>query len=111
MAKKDLASKAKQASEQLQGLSEQTKQVADTMLKSGSVVKFTKPNGDYYKLDLVLRDTVMGTNKHMITTETIKRDYKTYLKQVSAEQGTTITKYIHDLIEQDAKSKGYNFDE
>lgn len=107
--KKDLASKAKQANEQLQGLSEQTKQVADTMLKSGKVVKFKKPNGDYYKLDLVVRDTVMGENKHLVTTETIKRDYKTYLQSVCGVDG--MTKYIQNLIEQDAKKNKYEWGE
>lgn len=77
-------------------------------------VKFNKPNGDYYKLDLIVRETILVTDANAknynrkVTTENIVRDYKAYLKSVCGNEG--MGKYIHGLIEKDAKKNGYKFD-
>lgn len=104
----------KQANASISDIGKQAEKVAtDIITKQADtptpkVVKFTKPNGDFYKLDLVVRETVMGANKHMVTTETIKRDYKSYLQSVCGSEG--MTKYIQALIEKDAKKNGYKFE-
>lgn len=64
---------------------------------------FKKPNGDYYRLDLIIRDTVMGNNGHPVTSETIKVNYKDYLEQRAHEERTSISDYLHKLIDNDMK--------
>ena len=52
-------------------------------------------------MDLVVRESVPGAKGHNVMCEDIKADYKAYLDSV---RGTmSITKYIHNLIEQDMK--------
>lgn len=77
--------------------------VKESRAKERSKAPFTKPGSDYYRLDLIVRETIPGAKGHNILTEDIKTDYKAYLNSV---RGTmSITKYIHNLIEQDMKKK------
>jgi len=62
---------------------------------------FKKPRGDYYNLDLVVRDTAMGSKGHLVLTEKIQKDYKRYLRLMASAEGISITKYIHKLIDKD----------
>lgn len=62
---------------------------------------FKKPRGDYYNLDLVVRDTAMGSKGHPILTDKILKDYKRYLRIMASTEGISITKYIHKLIDKD----------
>lgn len=64
---------------------------------------FKKPNGDYYRLDLVVRDTVMGSKGHPVTCERIKTDYRAYLERRAHEEQTSISDYLHRLIDNDMK--------
>ena len=75
--------------------------VKESRAKQRTVTPFKKPNSDYYRLDLVVRESVPGSKGHNVMCEDIKADYKAYLDSV---RGTmSITKYIHNLIEQDMK--------
>lgn len=75
--------------------------VKESRQRQRAVEPFKKPNSDYYRLDLVVRDSVPGTKGHNVMTENVKTNYKEYLDSV---RGTmSITKYIHSLIEQDMK--------
>lgn len=67
--------------------------------------QFKKPTSDYYRLDLVVRDTAMGSKGHPIMTKDIKKDYKEYLSIMSKAEGISMTKYLHKLIEEDMQSK------
>lgn len=111
--KKDLNKAVLNATSQISNLGNKTEQVADKIIKNEvktpvNVVKFKKPNGDYYKLDLVKRKVVLGGNGHDIIIEEIDKDYKTYLQSVCGSDG--MAKYIHKLIEQDAKKNGYKWE-
>lgn len=86
--------------------------------KTKKAVSFKKPRGDYYSLDLVVRDTVETQIEYktkggrtvarsiMVQTEGIKRNYKEYLERRAGEERTSITKYIHSLIEEDMRKRG-----
>ncbi len=70
-------------------------------------IPFKKPNGDYYRLDLVKRKVVTNpATNHPITTEGIEVDYRKYLTGVAGREG--ITAYIHKLIDKDMKAHKYN---
>lgn len=60
---------------------------------------FKKPTSDYYRLDLVVRDSVPGDKGHNVMIKDIKTDYRAYLDSVRGTQ--SITKYIHNLIDKD----------
>lgn len=63
--------------------------------------RFKKPSGDYYRLDLVVRDTAKGENGRAVMLEDIKTDYRAYIDSV---RGTdSITAYIHKLLDNDMK--------
>ena len=62
---------------------------------------FKKPLGDFYNLDLVIRDTAMGSKGHPVLTDTIRKDYKCYLRIMASAEGISIAKYIHKLIDKD----------
>lgn len=67
-----------------------------------TIKPFAKPNSDYYKLDLVVRNTVMNPKtKHAVTVESVKVDYREYINSVRGDK--SITRYIQDLIEKDMK--------
>lgn len=70
---------------------------------------FKKPRGDYYNLDLVVRDTELGAKGHQVMTEAIKTNYKEYLSVMASAEGLSMTKYIHKLIDEDMErnSKKY----
>lgn len=80
--------------------------VKESRQRKRAVTPFKKPNSDYYRLDLVVRNSVLNeTTGHNVMVEDIKADYKAYLDSV---RGTmSITKYIHNLIEQDMKRQHY----
>ncbi len=87
--------KLKQAAEQA------TKNITGTGKAIATPKPFTKPSGDYYRLDLVKRKVVMGTNKHPQLTSDIDIDYKAYLDTVRGRD--SITAYIHKLLDEDMK--------
>jgi len=60
---------------------------------------FTKPTSDYYRLDLIVRESIPGAKGHNVMTEDIKVNYREYLDSVRGTQ--SITKYIHSLIDKD----------
>lgn len=74
--------------------------------KKEVVKPFKKPNSDYYRLDLVLREVVGGK-----MAETIKTDYKGYVETMAAIEGTSITKYIQSLIDRDMNERKATFEE
>ena len=65
------------------------------------IKSFKKPLGDFYNLDLVIRDTAMGSKGHPVLTEKIQKDYKCYLRTMASAEGISIAKYIHRLIDKD----------
>lgn len=80
--------------------------------KEPKVETFKKPTGDYYRLDMVVRDTATIRKKvttrtgtiernFEVTTEKVKADYMDYIKTMAAAEGISITKYIHRLIDED----------
>ena len=79
--------------------------VKESREKERSKQPFTKPSSDYYRLDLVLRETIPGSKGHPIMTEEIKTDYRAYINSVRGNM--SITKYIHSLIDQDMKRTHY----
>lgn len=90
------------------GLSSQVKEIKQKQRKedperkkAAELKPFNKPSGDYYRLDMVVRDTIKGANNHPITTEAIKVDYKDYISTMAAAERVSITKYIHRLIDED----------
>lgn len=74
---------------------------------------FKKPTSDYYRLDLVVRGTKAEKTTYTtkkgtkvitpvdIQTETIVKDYKSYLSDMAQADGISLTKYIHKLIDAD----------
>ena len=83
-------------------LSSVSDQVKESKKKQRDTVKqFKKPRGDYYNLDMVVRETVTGPKGHPVITEGIKTDYKQYVATMAAASGLSITKYIHKLIDED----------
>ena len=70
---------------------------------------FKKPRGDYYNLDMVVRDTELGAKGHPVMTEQIKTNYKEYVSIMASAEGVSMTKYIHKLIDEDMErnSKKY----
>lgn len=62
---------------------------------------FKKPTSDYYRLDMIVRETIQGKKGHPVITEDIKTDYKDYITVMANAEGLSITKYIHKLIDQD----------
>jgi len=68
-----------------------------------NIKPFKKPNSDYYRLDLIIRDTVMGAKGHPVMTEQVKTNYKEYLEQRAHEEHKSISDYIHSLIDEDMK--------
>lgn len=72
--------------------------------------KFTKPVGDYYRLDMVVRETVPGRGKQQVITEDIKVDYKDYVDTMAKAEGlNSITKYIHRLLDEDMAKNGKRY--
>lgn len=74
--------------------------------KQSTVIKpFKKPASDYYRLDLVKRQTVAKEkgkgNRVMI--EDVDTDYREYLDSVRGRM--SITAYIHALLDKDMKAK------
>ena len=55
---------------------------------------FKKPNSDYYRLDLILRDVVDGK-----MVEDIKTDYMSFVKEEAHKHRVSIAKYIQSLID------------
>lgn len=74
--------------------------------KTAKTKPFKKPNSDYYRLELITRETVDGK-----LTETIKTDYKDYLVKMAAVDSVSITKYIHKLIDNDMKKRKKDYEE
>ena len=70
---------------------------------------FKKPVSDYYRLDMIIRETTPGKKGHPVITEDIKTNYKDYISTMAAAEGISITKYIHKLIDNDMElnSKRY----
>lgn len=66
---------------------------------------FKKPNSDYYRLDLIVRELESGK-----MTEAIKTDYKEYLNTMAAVEGVSITKYIHSLLDDDMKKRSKEYE-
>ena len=66
---------------------------------------FKKPNSDYYRLDLIVRELESGK-----MTEAIKTDYKEYLTTMAAVEGVSITKYIHSLLDDDMKKRNKEYE-
>ena len=66
---------------------------------------FKKPNSDYYRLDLIVRELESGK-----MTEAIKTDYKEYLTKMAAVEGVSITKYIHSLLDDDMKKRSKEYE-
>lgn len=62
---------------------------------------FKKPTGDYYRLDMVVRDTIKGKKGHPVITEKVLADYKDYVNTMAGAEHISITKYIHRLIDED----------
>lgn len=91
----------------MDGLGNQVKEIkkkeraADPEPKKPEPEPFKKPPGDYYRLDMVVRDTIKGRNNHPVTTEKILADYKDYVSTMAAAERISITKYIHRLIDED----------
>lgn len=84
------------AIQMLNGLGERVK---ESRKKERTEAPFVKPSSDYYRLDLVTRKSVPGSNGHNVLSEEIKTDYKAYIHSVKGEM--SITRYIQYLIEQD----------
>jgi hypothetical protein len=87
--------------DELQANNEEIAKKVDELVTAGSTPAskpFKKPSSDYYRLDLVTR----GLNNGKMT-ETIKMNYKEYLRKMAAAEGVSVTKYIHNLIEKDMK--------
>ena len=59
------------------GLSEQVKETKQKQ-RAPEVKAFKKPRGDYYNLDMIVRETAPGPKGHPILTEGIKVNYKDY---------------------------------
>jgi len=79
-----------------------TEKVKESRNKERKQKPFTKPNSDYYRLDLIVRDTKpIGKGERNALVEDIKTDYRAYLDSVRGTQ--SITKYIHGLIDADMK--------
>lgn len=82
-------------------ISGMSKRVKESRSKERQAPTFKKPSSDYYNLDMVVRDTVMGTKGHPIITEGIRTNYKEYIRTMAGIEGISITKYIHNLIDAD----------
>lgn len=90
----------------LNGLGSKAEQTfKETREKERKILPFKKPNSDYYRLDLVVRNNVPGAKGHNVMVEEIKTDYKAYLDSVRGNM--SITKYIHKLIDSDMKRTHY----
>lgn len=109
-------------------LDESSEQVKESKQKQREILKhqepeikpFKKPGSDYYRLDMVVRDTKQSKVSYElngkriettkpISTEDIVKDYKSYVSTMAAAEGISITKYIHRLIDNDMElnSKKY----
>ena len=84
----------------LNGISEQVKESKQKQ-REPEKPPFKKPTSDYYRLDMIVRETIPGKKGHPVITEDIKADYKDYISTMAAAEGVSITKYIHKLIEMD----------
>lgn len=74
----------------------------DATAKQFTKAAFKKPNSDYLRLDLVVRDTThTGTCGKPKMIEKVRADYKTYIEAMSGLEKISMTKYIHKLIEMD----------
>ena len=82
------------------GISEQVK-TSKQKQREPEKPPFKKPVGDYYRLDMIVRETRTGTKGHPVITEDIKTNYKDYVATMAGAEGISITKYIHRLIDQD----------
>lgn len=87
----------------LSGLSEQVKETKQKQ-REPEKKPFKKPRGDYYNLDMIVRETIPGPKGHPIITEGIKVNYKDYIQAMAAGEGLSITKYIHKLIDEDMEA-------
>lgn len=87
----------------LNGLSDQVKTTKQKQ-RGPEAKPFKKPRGDYYNLDMIIRETIPGPKGHPILTDKIKVDYKEYIQAMAAGEGLSITKYIHKLIDQDMET-------
>lgn len=85
----------------LSGMSDQVKESKKKL--RNETVSFKKPRGDYYSLDMVVRETVKGSKGHPVMTEEIKTNYKEYVSLMAGSEGISITKYIHKLLDEDMK--------
>lgn len=86
--------------EMITGLSEQVKESKQKQRKEDPK-PFKKPRGDYYNLDMIVRETAPGSKGHPILTEAIRVNYKDYVAAMAAGEGLSITKYIHKLLDED----------
>lgn len=87
--------------------------------KERGLQAYKKPSSDYYRLDLIVRDTIETTKQYTrengkvisrpipIQSDKILKDYKSYLTKRAKEESTSITKYLHRLIDADMKKNGY----
>lgn len=77
--------------------------------KTRTTPAFKKPRSDYYNLDMIVRDTTMGSKGHPIITEGIRKNYKEYISTMASAEGLSITKYIHKLIDEDMERNEKQF--
>jgi len=84
----------------LDGMSDKTKESRQKQ-REPQAAPFKKPRGDYYNLDMIVRDSMKGPKGHPVMIEAIKTNYKEYVTLMAASEGLSITKYIHRLIDED----------
>lgn len=82
------------------GISEQVK-TSKQKQREPEKPPFKKPVGDYYRLDMIVRETRTGAKGHPVITEDIKTNYKDYVATMAAAEGISITKYIHKILDMD----------
>lgn len=92
--------------DELQANNEEIAKKVDELVTAKPASKpFKKPNSDYYRLDLIVRELESGK-----MTEAIKTDYKEYLTKMAAVEGVSITKYIHSLLDDDMKKRSKEYE-
>lgn len=92
----------------LDGISDQVKESKQKQ-RQPQAQPFKKPRGDYYNLDMIVRDSMPGSKGHPVMTEAIKINYKEYVSLMAASEGLSMTKYIHRLIDEDMEKNKDKF--
>lgn len=107
MTKKEMeARREKKAAEEIQAAAGATEKIFTVEQKKAIDQQQTKaerkkPNGDYARIDLVLRDKDGN----------ITHDYKSYIDVMARGAGVSSTKYLQSLIDKDMEVNKDRFDE